>query len=141
MTKAKGGYKIRKDGKKDTGRPTKFTPETISKLEQAFSVGCTDVEACLLANVSNSALYNYQQANPDFVERKERLKESLSLKSRLVIADKLNKDDVDTAKWYLERKKKNEFSTKIETGGVLGFTKVEGVNIDQIRELKKLFEE
>ena len=39
MTKAKGGYKIREDGKKDTGRPTKLTPETILLLEQAFSMG------------------------------------------------------------------------------------------------------
>jgi hypothetical protein len=29
----------------NTGRPTKMTPETISKLEHAFSLGCSDLEA------------------------------------------------------------------------------------------------
>jgi hypothetical protein len=28
----------------NTGRPTKMTPETISKLEHAFSLGCSDLE-------------------------------------------------------------------------------------------------
>ena len=32
MTKAKGGYKIKENGKKDTGHPTVMTPETIAKL-------------------------------------------------------------------------------------------------------------
>ena len=35
-------YKIRTKRKKDTGRPTVMTPETINKLEQAFSLGCSD---------------------------------------------------------------------------------------------------
>ena len=42
------------------------------------------------------------------------LKEKLILKARTVIADALNKKDENTAKWYLERKKRDEFSTKIE---------------------------
>lgn len=96
------------------GRPTKMTPETIYKLEQAFSMGCSDLEACLHANIGKTTLYNYQQENPEFVERKEQLKEKLVLKARSVIAESLNNKDENTAKWYLERKKKNEFSNRIE---------------------------
>jgi hypothetical protein len=114
MTKANGGYKIRADGKKDTGRPTDMTPETIAKLEQAWSMGCSDLEACLLADIGKTALYNYQKKHPDFMERKEILKEKLVLKARTVIADALNRKDENTAKWYLERKRKDEFSTKVE---------------------------
>ena len=96
------------------GRPTIMTPETIYKLEQAFSMGCSDLEACLHANIGKTTLYNYQQENPEFVERKEQLKEKLVLKARSVIAESLNNKDENTAKWYLERKKKNEFSNRIE---------------------------
>lgn len=114
MTKSKGGYRIRDDGKLDTGRPTKLTPETIDKLRTAFLMGCSDIEACLYADISKTALYNYQAKNPDFVDQKEQWKEQLTLKARTVIANALNNKDENTAKWYLERKAKNEFSTKVE---------------------------
>lgn len=97
-----------------TGRPTKLTPETIDKLRTAFLMGCSDIEACLYADISKTALYNYQQKNPDFVDQKEQWKEQLTLKARTVIANALNNKDENTAKWYLERKAKNEFSTKVE---------------------------
>lgn len=96
------------------GRPTIMTPELVNKLETAFSMGCTDLEACLFANISKQTLYNYQDKNPEFVDRKAMLKEKLILKARSVIAESLNKKDENTAKWYLERKAKNEFSTKVE---------------------------
>lgn len=120
MTKAKGGYKIKENGKKDTGHPTVMTPETIAKLEQAFSLGCTDMEACFFANIGKSALYNYQKEHPEFVERKEALKEKMIFAARTVIANSLAAQDKDTAKWLLERKRKQEFSTRIENTGADG---------------------
>ena len=109
MTKKKLPEELEKRGRK-----TVMTPEIINKLEQAFSMGCSDLEACLFADIGKTTLYNYQNENPEFVERKEKLKEKLVLKARTVIAESLNKQDENTAKWYLERKAKNEFSTKVE---------------------------
>ena len=109
MTKKKNPEELEKRGRK-----TVMTPEIINKLEQAFSMGCSDLEACLYADIGKTTLYNYQNENPEFVERKEKLKEKLVLKARTVIAESLNKQDENTAKWYLERKKKEEFSTKVE---------------------------
>lgn len=120
MTKPKGGYKTREDGKLDTGRPTKLTPQTIDKLRTAFLMGCSDVEACLYADISKTALYNYQQRNPEFIDKKEQWKEQLTLKARTVIANALNNKDENTAKWYLERKVKNEFGTRTEVTGADG---------------------
>ncbi len=97
------------------GRPTIFTTEIIHKLEHAFSIGCTDLEACLYADVGKSALYNYQKDNPAFVERKEALKENPVLKARTAVIADIESGNVDTSKWLLERKKKDEFSTKQET--------------------------
>lgn len=97
------------------GRPTKITPEVIQKLEYAFSIGCTDLEACLHAGISKSALYTFQDANEQFKERKDLLKKRLILKSRIVVDKELDDSNIDTAKWYLERKCKKEFSTKIES--------------------------
>ena len=96
------------------GRPTSVTPETLAKLEQAFSLGCSDLEACIYADVSPSILYRFQEKNPEFRERKEMLKQKLVLKARTVVAEALKNKDENTAKWYLERKARDEFSTKQE---------------------------
>lgn len=106
--------------KKTAGRPTVMTPDVVNKLEQAFSMGCSDLEACLFANISKQSLYDYQAKHPEFADRKAMLKETLILKARSVIATSLNNKDENTAKWYLERKKKNEFGTRTEITGADG---------------------
>lgn len=93
------------------GRPTKMTPETIKKLEEAFALGCADREACLFADITPPTLYEYQKSNPDFITRKEILKENPILLARTSVVNGL-KGDPDLALKYLERKKSDEFSTK-----------------------------
>lgn len=107
--------------KEKQGRPTIMTPDIIDKLEQAFSLGASDLEACLHAGIGKSTLYNYQNQNPSFVERKELLKDKLILKSRAVLAAALGNNDKQTAQWYLERKRKEEFSVRTEANVSGGF--------------------
>ena len=102
------------------GRKTIMTPEKLLLLEQAFSLGCSDLEACLHADIGKTTLYNFQNEHPEFVERKQALKEKLVLKARTVIAEALNRKDENTARWYLEKKKKDEFSNRTELTGVDG---------------------
>jgi hypothetical protein len=97
------------------GRPTLMTENTIQKLEQAFSVGATDLEACFFANISKSTLYNYQESHPEFVERKEGLKNQLSLIAKNTLGRSIKNGNETDAKWYLERKNKDEFSTKTQS--------------------------
>ena len=92
-------------------------------------MGCSDIEACLYANISKTALYNYQQKNPEFVDQKQQWKEQLVLKARTVIANALNNKDENTAKWYLERKCKKEFSTRQELTGEDGESLTPTINI------------
>jgi len=97
------------------GRPNIITPEIISKLEEVFAIGGTDEEACFYADIGKSTLYNYQQDHPEFVERKETLKERPILKARQTIVKGL--EDPDNAKWFLERKRKSEFASRQELTG------------------------
>lgn len=94
------------------GRPTVMTDETVKKLEEAFSYGASDREACFLAGISGQTLYNYQELNPEFIERKAALKEMTKFQARKVVADKIVSADIDTAKWYLENKASDEFNKK-----------------------------
>jgi hypothetical protein len=93
--------------------PTVMTPEVIEKLEEAFMLGCTDIEACLAADISPATLYNYQEKYPEFLERKDKLKSNPIYKARKSVVDGLVKDP-KLALDFLSRKAKAEFSTKTE---------------------------
>lgn len=96
------------------GRRTVMTSQVLAKLEEAFAWGCTDVEACLWAEIGKSTLYKYQDAHPDFAERKADLKETPVLLARKAVVTAIRKGDRMTSMAYLERKRKDEFSTKSE---------------------------
>lgn len=107
-----GGRKMAK--KSNAGRPTVMTDDVLAKLEAAFSWGCTDNEACIWAGINPSSLYDYQILHPEFTKRKELLKETPSLKARQVINIALQQKDKQAAQWWLERKRKEEFSIRSE---------------------------
>ena len=104
--------------KKKVGRPAIITPEIISKLEEVFSIGGSDEEACFYADIGKTTLYNYQQEHPEFVERKEALKERPVLKARQTVVKAL--ENPQHAQWFLSRKRKKEFSERIEQTGADG---------------------
>lgn len=97
---------------KKVGRPTVMTEAMIGKLELLFAQGLSDREACLIADISPSTLYDYCTENPDFAERKELLKDKPKIKAKLNVAEAIENKDIDMSKWYLERKAKEEFSAK-----------------------------
>ena len=94
------------------GRPTIMTPETLQKLETAFLNGASDKEACFVANIAQQTLYNYQKDHPEFVERKEGLKDFPKYQAKLNIISRIAGGDVPVSQWYAERKIKEEFSTR-----------------------------
>lgn len=100
------------------GRPTVFTTEVLQKLEAGFKIGLTDEECCAYADIAMSSLYNYQNQNPDFLDKKDKWKQNPIAKAKNTIFQNL--DDPNTAKWYLERKKKDEFGTRTEITGADG---------------------
>lgn len=97
------------------GRPTKMTPETIQKLENAFTVGATDQEACCHADISMSTLYDYCQKNQHFSDRKELLKDQPTMKAKIIISDSLNDKDLNTANRVIDRKQGQKID--ITSGG------------------------
>lgn len=85
----------------------------VAKLEEVWAMGGTDLEACFYADISKDSLYRYLKEKPELSDRKEGLKHNPILRARKTIFSNL--DNPKIAKWYLERKKKDEFSQKFET--------------------------
>jgi hypothetical protein len=115
------------------GRPTVMTDEVIRKLEDAFLSDATNEEACVYADICETAFYKYKAANPKFTENIERLKGMTGLKAKVVIRESIENGDKHDAKWWLERRDK-DFKPKKETDVNIGAHKS---LIDAIIESKK----
>jgi len=108
----------------DDGRPLfngKNVEVTLAKLEGAFSVGATDEEACMQADISLDSLYRYERKNPEFRNKKHLLKTKLNLVARATIAQVMQEKDKDniptdraleTSQWFLPRSLPAEFGDR-----------------------------
>lgn len=109
-----------KKEKSNAGRPPVVTDDVLRQLDLAFASGATDKEACILADISETALYDYQKENPEYTERKKLLKDLPGYRARMVVIEAIEKGDKAMSQWYLERKFKTEFSTRVENTGADG---------------------
>ena len=84
--------------------------DTIGKLEQAFAFGLPDIQACLYADISKDALYDYQAKNPEFTERKAILKQTVTMHARIRVAKAVASGMFTDDAWkWLEKKERSEF--------------------------------
>jgi len=106
------------EGYCECGRPLKIDANVLQKLEDAFSNSLPDTEACLYAGIAPRTLYNYQEKNPEFVQRKEALKLTPNIAARQTIVKALG--EISTAKWWLEKNDPAYKPTsKVEHGGTI----------------------
>jgi hypothetical protein len=101
-----------------------MTEEVIRKLEDAFVWGCTDLEACSYANISSTALYDYQVDHPGFAERKEVLKNSIKMRAKRVISKSIDGDDLQSAHKVIDRAEGKKVAVTGADGGAL-ITKIQ----------------
>ena len=94
------------------GRPSEMTEETVRKLEVGFSRGYNDSECCKYANISRDSYYRWLKTSEEFSDRMELAKCDLNIKAKNNIADEIEKGNLELSKWHLERRAKDEYSTK-----------------------------
>lgn len=124
MKKAKIGKKNGTKGRptlkdvryRNSGRPTVMTPEAVQKLQDALEMGYNITEACFSAGISTRSFYDHSQKNEDFRLKVEVWKTDLKRRSKKLISLAVDKGDVGTAKWVLE-KTDPSFTNKIEHAG------------------------
>lgn len=94
-------------------RPKKINDKVVRKLEEAFSMGCTDGEACAYAEIGRSTLFDYIEENPEFSDRKETLKNMPSFKAKRIINTALDGEDLVTAHKVVDRKEGSKIKQEI----------------------------
>ena len=96
------------------GRPKIDIREYFKKMLPYLQRGLSVAKACQHAKVPHSTVSLYMQNNPEFLEEIECAKRTLEIAARNKVANAINKGNVGVAQWYLERKCKDEFSSRVE---------------------------
>lgn len=100
---------MKKITKSEIGRPTSITEDVVNKLEDIIKMGGTITQACTYAKISREAYYNRYNADPLFHDKMDTAKEYLLVESKQLVHNAIIKDkDLQTAKWYLEKKELNQ---------------------------------
>ena len=102
----------------DAIKPVGMDMVAWDTIVTAWENGLSDNEACLLAMreshiyITSKDIEAMCEENPEIAILRASLLDGLIAKAKQNIAEKLKEGDVATSKWYLERKKASEFSTK-----------------------------
>jgi hypothetical protein len=102
---------------KDSGRPTVITDSRLHKLKEGFLRGYNNRIACIYAELKESTFYKYCKENPEYVEKKKGWQARPVTKALDNVNNSIEEGDVQTSKWLLERKLKDEFSLRNEVTG------------------------
>lgn len=101
------------------GRPTVMTDEVIRKIEEVAALDGSVEEMAYYAGIHRDTIYLHLKTDPEFSDRINALRERPVLKARQTAIAKMN-ESYSNAMDYLSRKKKLEFSTRQEIGGIDG---------------------
>lgn len=103
------------------GRPSKLDDEIVVKLDSIFKVGGTVEEACAYAGINKTTYYRWIEQNESFATKMASAQYYADIVAKNVVVDDIVKGrNVDTAKWWLE---KRQFKTSQQTNVQVNFNK------------------
>lgn len=99
-------------------KPKKLNDAAWGAIIEAWENGLSDREASFRASkisgqdITADELRQWCKDDPELGELRANLQSELLSEAKLTVADALRGKDTRTARWYLERKAADEFSTK-----------------------------
>jgi hypothetical protein len=103
--------------KSNLGPPKKKTPNVVGLLVAAFNNGLSVTDACKYAGINRDTYYAWLKEDTDFSDKMDQARVKLGFRAREVIAQKIFEGNERVAMWWLERRVKDEFSTRKEVTG------------------------
>jgi len=108
----------------EAGRPTEYTDETVNRLSDAFKDGANITQACLLSGISRETYYTWLKEKPGFSDKMDSAQQWPSVIARRSVVKAISQEEVNPQRFgtdnswkWLERKNKDEFSTRSELTG------------------------
>lgn len=96
-------------------RPTKMTEEIVNKLEYGFMHDFNITEACQYAGIRRETYHGWVKKNQEFFNRMESARNNLRRLAKITLAESIEEGNVPNSMWYLERRAREEYSTKQTT--------------------------
>ncbi len=95
------------------GRPTVVTLDTVAKLLSVLQRGISITKACIYAHIDRATFYRKYKEDPEFRNKVDDARNFATVVAAEVVVDDIVKNkNVQTAKWYLERKDPEEYAQK-----------------------------
>jgi hypothetical protein len=89
--------------------------QIVSDLKQAFMHDFTDEEACRYARINPDTYYTWKNASEEFVEEMTIAKDFIVQAAKNNIGNKVAKGDIELSKWWLERRRRDDYANKTQT--------------------------
>jgi hypothetical protein len=105
---------------KTAGRPTKYNEETHTKICEALKAGNTRRDSYVYAGVSGDTFARWLEIYPEFAEDVAKSEAIVTLRNVGLIQKAAQNGTWQAAAWWLERKHKAEWSSRVEQTGADG---------------------
>lgn len=115
-----------------TGRPSVIDENSVLKLSAAFRDGMTTTLACRLSGISRATYYKHLNEDERFSDIMTLSQQWVTERARQVIVRAIDKGNVQAAKWWLQRKARDEFGAKSEAES---FTDEDSSSLAYLRQL------
>lgn len=106
--------------KKSPGRPAAPILEYVTKIEKYLMLGYSLPRACELGGVPYTTVRDHIEKDESIRNKIDLLMNSVSLKARANVVERINNKDYHASVDWLERKEKNEWSKRQELTGENG---------------------
>lgn len=115
-----------------------LTLETYLMLEMAYSMGFDDFESCAAAKISRRKMNKLLEKYPLLREKIDNWKQNPILLAKSVVMNKIAEGNLYAAQWWLERRKKEEFSqsTKMEITATETRKIETSITVQQIEDIR-----
>lgn len=94
-------------------RPTKLTDEVKSKMEYIAALDGSVEEMAFYCDVARQTIYNWLEADKDFLDRIERLRQRPILAARKRVVEGVEESYANAVD-YLKKKRKKEFTDSLD---------------------------
>jgi transposase len=108
-------------------RPSKYTPEAVSRILQALEVGTPYKHAAAFGGISEDTFSRWLKRHADFAES-VKAAESRAMVGRLVRIRQAETESWQAAAWWLERRYPTEFGRKT----------VSRIEVDDSRQMEEI---
>jgi len=101
-------------------RPSKYTDEAVTRICDALRAGNTRRAACAYGCISQDTLAVWLKTKPHFTDAVKKAEGDAEVTNLAIIQKAAHDGTWQAAAWWLERKHKADWSTRVETTGADG---------------------